>query len=726
MAGEKVSSESEATPDSKTPAGWHRFWSKEYEAAEKRLRVFRKQGNKVNRRFLDDRQFDEGGSREVGSRYNLFHKNITTLMNMLYGQTPRADVSREHQDPDDDVARVAAYLYQRILEADYQPSGEDISTVLKAALQDRLVPGLGTARVRYDVTTAKMKSIDPATMEEIEVEKVVKEDAPVDYVHWQDFTWGWARTWNEIPWIGYRSWLTKEEVKARFGDKVARNLEYKNQLPTGAENRDETFDTDQKNNVQKAEIWEFWQKSDRKVYWWSQGADLILDIKDDPLELKGFWPSPRPLTANVTTTLFVPKADFVINQDLYNEIDELQTRISTITRAIKVVGVYDQGAGGSVGRMLKEGVENDLIPVENWAMFAEGGGLKGVIDWFPVETVVGTLQVLAQVQENKIAQLNEATGMSEIMRGGAGGQYTAAASNQMAAKMGSIDVQAMQDEFARFASDLEAIKAEVVGKHFEPASIMAQSNAQFVPQADRELVIPAIELMKSPQIQWRVTIRPESIAMVDYAQLKSERTEFLTAMATYIQSAQAAAREVPGSLPLLLEMLKWGMAGFKGSDYLEGIMDQAVEAAKKAAQQPQKDEKAGEAQAKLQIEQMKLQGQQQKLQGEIQKIQVKSQADMQAQQAKVSGEIQKIQLELQADMTLEERQAKNRQLEIMQQTQANLREIAATLRADLTIERAQAEYDIESQAYEHQNNIVEIRENGQMAAMQRDRQVYTD
>ena len=697
---------SESKPEDKSPTGWHRFWVKELEAAHKRLRTFQTQGNAINARYLDER--DNGRDNNAPSKLNLFHKNVKTLQAMLFGQRPRADVSREHHDPDDDIARVASLILKRLLEADYEPSGEDVGTVLKAALQDRLIPGLGLGRVCYNIETTKKPALDPNTFAAVETEQLVSEEAKIEYVHWQDVAWGWGRTWNEIPWWAFRAWLTKDEATKRFGEKKAAALEYKNQLPTGSEHNGETHGADQKNNVQKAEIWEIWQKSDRKVYWFSTAADIILDVQDDPLKLRGFWPIAKPLAANLTTTLYVPKADFVIHQDLYNEIDILQSRISTITRAIKVVGVYDKSSGDSVGRMLKEGVENDLIPVDNWAMFAEKGGLKGQIDWFPVQDVVGTLQTLAQVQEQRIMQLNEVTGMSEIMRGSAGGQYTAASSNELAAKMGSIDVQALQDEFARFASDLEALKAEIVATHFDSTSIAQQANVQFIPQADLDKVAPAIALIKSPDMIWRVNIKPESIAMVDYAQLKSERTEFLTAMATYIQSAQAAVQAVPGSLPILLEMLKWGMAGFKGSDVLEGTMDQAIDMAKQAPPQGQDDGKAQEGQIKLQIEQLKLQGQQQKLQGEIQKIQIKAQADMQTLQTKLQAEIAKIEADSSADQSLEQLASRNRLMEIARSLEADIAQIQANMEADLTIEQAQAEFDIAAQQREHMNTMSEL------------------
>jgi len=708
--------EMEAPKKEKSPAQWHNHWQKEIDAAQKRTRKYMKQGNQVVKRFLDDREggqttsYFEGYRGDVPSRLNLFHKNVSTVLNMLYGQEPKIDVTREHYDPDDDVARVASLMYQRILQSDVEPSGEDLSCVLKAVLQDRLLPGMGCARIRYEMDVSTEMSLDPETMEESEIEIMSGERAPIDYIHWQDVLWGWGRTWKEIPWWAFRNWLTKDEATERFGEKVAKNLEYKNQTPEGNENRDEGTDPDQKDNVQKAEIWEIWHKKDRKVYWWSRGASLILDVRDDPLGLDGFWPMPRPLMANYTTTMFVPKADFIIAQDLYNEIDELQSRISTITRAIKVVGVYDKSAGNSVGRMLKEGVENDLIPVDNWAMFSEKGGLQGSIQWFPVQEVVGVLQTLQQVQQQKVEQLYEIVGMSDIMRGGNTDQYTAAKTQGMKAKMGSITIQALQDEFARFASELEGLKAEVISKHFSKETIVEQSNAGFLPEADKFLVAPALDLMQSADVKWRVNIKPESIAMIDYAQIKSERSEFLMSMAQYIQSASSAVQAVPGSLPVLLELMKWGMAGFKGSEYLEGTFDQAIEMAK---QTPPPGEQQGpsDGEVKLQIEQMKQQAQQQKQQGELMKIQAKSQADLQTLQVKLQGEIQKIQVDAQRDMTLEQQQAQNRLAEIARDLEASLAEIQASMQADLTVERAQAEYDMASQDVEHRNTMREIAAN---------------
>ena len=689
-----------------------KYWQKEIDAAKKRLRKFQKVGNSVVARYLDEASSEDTSS-TAPRRLNLFHKNVKTIIAMLNGQTPKVDVSREHYDPDDDAARVASLIFQRILQADIEPSGEDLPSVLEAVLQDRLLPGLGVARVMYEFETQKMQGIDPTTMMPIEVQQIVDEESEISYVHWQDFLWGWGRTWKEVPWVTFRSWMDKESCVARFGDDIADQLEYKNQLPmSGVENRDAMGDQDQKDNTQKAEIWEIWCKTEKKVYWYSEGSDKLLDEKENPLELNGFFPCPKPFAANLTTSLFIPKADFTFAQDLYNEVDILQARIATITRAIKVVGVYDKSAGDSVGRMLKEGMENDLIPVDNWAMFAEKGALQGVIDWFPVQEVVQTLQTLGVIQKEKIEQLYEVTGMSDIMRGGNTDQYAAAQTQMMKAKMGSIEIQSLQDEFARFASDLESLKAEVIAKHYTPQSIAKQSSAQFLPQADQQMIPAALQLIKSPDLKWRVNIKPETMSMIDYAQLKSERSEFLMSMAQFIQSGGALVKDMPDAMPLMLELMKWSMAGFKGAEYLEGTMDQAI---KMAANQPpggKEEQGPSPEQIKLQIEQMKLQGAQAKHQGEMQKLQMKSQLDMQTIQAKVQGEIAKITTDAKRDLTIEETQQQNKMMEIARELEATLAEIQAQTESSVQTEMTQAEMDIALEQERHRNNMAEIAAQG--------------
>lgn len=695
-----MAQEVDTKPKEKTPSGWAKHWQTQMTACEKRTRRFTRQGNRVSTRYLggaygesgSDSSLDDQGLSPVKlMKMNFFHTNIQTLQAQLYGSVPKVDVKREFNDPNDDVARVAALLYKRILQAEIECSDEAFPTAVRSALHDRLVPGLGICRVRYEMETNKEIVLNPSTGEEEEIETLGYEKAPIDYVHWQDFRWGWCRTWTELPWCAFRSYLDKEAAIERFGEEIANELVYQDQSPSGMDSKDEFTDRDQANNIQTAQIWEIWNKKDRKVYWWSEGYEKTLDIKEDPLQLENFWPMPRPLMANLTTSLMTPKADYTFAQDLYNEIDIIGTRIANITAACKVVGIYDSSTGDSVGRMLQEGTENTLIPVENWAVLGEKGGLKGVIDMFPVEDIASVLQLLNNQLRATIDALYEVTGMSDLVSGGKTDEYTSDGTNRLKAKFGSIKIQSFQDEFARFCSDLEAIKAEVISKHFDPMSIIQQSSAQYLSPVDLPLVHPAIQLMQSPEVKWRVSIKPESISLMDYAELQSERVGYMNAVATFLQSAAPIIEQAPDSKPLILEILKFGLSAFKGSDYMEGLFDKMIEAELAKQDEEQSDPEADKVAAQNEAD--------------MAKIQAKSQADIALTKVKAQAEQTKIQMDNQADIASIQAKAQADMQAMMQEMQNDMKILMTKLSADTQIERAQSAYSIEEKDVDLQNQI---------------------
>jgi hypothetical protein len=695
-----------------------KFWAEELTNANKRLEKWHKQGNRIVERFLDSRSAGTSiGIERMGARFrlNLFHANIKSLQDMMFANIPQVEASRQHQDSADDVARVAANIAERLINIDLADHGQEYDSILRSVLQDRLLPGLGVARVRYEaefetVTVGAVAAVDGTVIEAgQEVEQLKFEDAPVDYYHWQDVLWGWTRSWAKLPWVAFKSYLSKEEVEKRFGKDVKDQLEFKKQKVN--ESDDFGGDQDLDSPHMKAEIWEIWDKEKREVVWYSKGASKLLDRRPDPLKLSGFFPCPPFLLANPTTTLYTPTPDYHLAQDLYNEVDRLQTRISIITEAVKVVGVYDAKSEG-VERMFKEGIENDLIPVDNWAMFAEGGGLQGSIDWFPVREVVETLNTLIQVRDQTIQLLYQVTGMSDIMRGSVN-PYEGVGQSQIKSQYGSIPVQSLQDQFARFAGDLMQLKLEVICRHFDPQTIATLSNMQFSP--DVELIQPAIMLLKQPEMAHvRLKVRPEVVAMEDFARLKVERTEFLNALATYMQSAAPMLEAEPDAMPYLLKMLQWTLSGFKGSSEIEGVMDKAIEGAIQKAQQaaanPQPTEEDKQAQAE-----------QAKLQGELQKIQAKAQADAQTRNQDLQADLQTAQAAHVAKMQEIAATHQSRMTEIIAKAEAdsrrtqedldaNIQQTIATATAESEKDTIEHEMDVEKKVLEHELSLDEMTE----------------
>lgn len=625
-------------------------WGMALEHSHKFVEKWHKQINKSVERYLDDRK--EAIDTPIPThRLNLYHANITTLTSQLYARLPKVEADRRFLDPNDDVGRVAGEMVTRILQNDMNDPDDSLNELLRATLQDRLLAGFGGARVKYCMEEGPGLDGQPAKMDEW---------CDIIHTHPVDFRWSPCRTAAEVTWKAWRSYMTKDEVRARFGEETATNIGYNSNGPRL--NQDKARDSEV--NEKQAEIWEIWDKTSKCVYWYSKGYQKFLDKQEDPLELNGFFPDAKPMVANVTTKKYLPKPDFEIARDIYTEIDVLETRIATLTAACKVVGVYD-AASKDVRRMLEEGVENQLIPVDKWALFAEKGGVRGVVDWLPLDQVVNAINVLVQQQQIRIQQLYEVTGMSDIQRGSTNPNETLGA-QQLKAQFGSTRIQAIQDEFATFASDLLTKKVQLIQKFYDPQRIVELSNILATP--DAQFAEQAIALIKDPRaFNCRIAVRPETMAQIDYNQIKAERSEYLQATAQFLGQAQGMIEMMPDAAPYLMQLMKFGLSGLRAGNEVEGIIDQFVadmekKLAEKAAQPPPPDPEQVKAQAQMQLEQAKMQhdGQmkQMEMQHSAQEKQLDVQATAQTEQAKAQTSVQVAEIEAQISAEVEKEKIK--------------------------------------------------------------------
>jgi hypothetical protein len=617
----------DAAPESTAARASH--WQQELAAAHKVVEKWHEQGGEVVKRYLDERETKIQGD----TRWNLFTTNIETQQATLYGQTPRVSVTRRHADANDDVARVASEMMERLLNSDIEKDGDTYAEALQYALEDRLLPGLGQVRVRYAVdmepTEETPAKVDPVTGAELAPaipagERKANERVETDYVHWRDFRWGPARTWGEVPWVAFKAQMSRDALVKRFGEEIGRTVPLNTKRAGSSEG-----EVQKASPRDRADVWEIWDKERREVVWYVEGFGQLLDTKADPLELDGFWPCPRPMLSLATTTALVPKPAFCIAQDLYDEVDTLSTRIKLLMEAIAVRGVYDK-SNTAVRDLLTTNAQNALVPVDSWAAFAEKGGIKGAVDWLPLEQIVGTITFLSTQRLSAKDALYEVTGMADIMRGAAGAAGASATEQSIKAKFGSVRLQRMQDEFARFASDAQRLKAEIIARHFEPATIIECSNIQQTP--DAPLAEQAVALIQGGRSAYRVEVKPEAISLQDFAQLKAEGMEVLTALGSFFQAVAPVAQAMPGSLPYMLQMLQWSFSRLRGASAIEGVLDQAIAAAQAAASQPQQQAPSPE-QMKLQTQQLKGQQDLAKEDKKLQNALVLKQADVAAHAA---------------------------------------------------------------------------------------------
>ena len=598
---------------------------------------------KIVKRYRDDSR-GQGGNE--AARFNILWSNVQTLKPAVYAKLPKADISRRFGD-NDPVGRVAGMLLERAIdfEIEHYP---DFRSTMSYSVEDRFLGGRGTAWIRYEPHVAPIGIEDDgvsitSNIEQGEgappnLEQIEYECAPVDYIHWRDFGHSQARTWEEVTCVWRWVYMNREALAERFGDEMARKIPLdQGPEPLNAYN-------EAKRTYNRAKICELWDKETQKVYWFCKGMPQMIDVRDDPLGVEGFFPCPKPLYATTTSDTLVPVPDFLLYQDQAMELDILSDRIDGLVKALRVRGVYDSSQP-ALQRLMTEGDNNALIPVDKWMAFSEKGGLKGSIDLLPLDTLANALIQCYRAREDIKSQIYEITGISDIIRGTSFASETATA-QQIKGQYAGLRLRSMQEDVALFASELIRLKAQVMCMHYQPQTILAYAAAQQMTPADQQLIPQALELLKDkPLRNFRVDIAADSLVMLDENQNKQDRMQFLQAFGGFLAQALPVGQASPQMVPMMMELLRFGMQAFKAARPIEGQIDATLQQLQQAAMQQQNPEQQGkqaEMQQKGQLEQSKMQMEsaltQAKMQHEMQMEQMRNQAKMAMEQQKMDFE----------------------------------------------------------------------------------------
>ncbi len=632
---------------------------------------------KILKRYRDDNRSQSGNDT---AKFNILWANVQTLIPAVYARLPRADVSRRFSD-NDPIGRVASLLLERTLDYEIEHYS-DYRSCMRHAVEDRFLGGRGVGWVRYDphvktqdipedglelTNSAEAEGeLDQTVPNENPPEEIAYECSPTDYVHWKDFGHSKARVWEEVEQVWRWVYLTADALDERFGKGTSKKVP----MDSGPEPLNKYAQKGEGND--RAKICELWDRISGKVYWFSKNYDKILDERDDPLELEGFFPCGRPLYATTTSDNLVPIPDFVLYQDQANELDILSDRIDGLVKALRVRGIYDSSQP-ALQRLLTEGDNNTLIPTDKWAAFSEKGGLKGTIDLLPLDTIATALLQCYQARQDIKGQIYEITGISDIIRGETAASETATA-QQIKGQYAGLRLKSMQESVALFASDLLKLKAQIICEKYQPETILKYAGADQLADADKALIQPALALLKQNPLQsFRIEVAADSLVQIDEQQNKQDRLDFLNAFTNFLREAVPAGQQVPEMVPVIMESIKYGVAGFKAARTIEGTIDQALEQLKAKAAQMAQNPQPNPEMVKAQAEQ--------------QMAQARGQVDLQIAGAKAQAEAQSAQAiaQVQAQADAQKFQAEQLSKAQMQQAEHNFEMWKAKLQADTQI-----------------------------------------
>jgi hypothetical protein len=681
-------------------------WIAELDLSDKVEEKWRERAKDVADRYRDEKS-QNNQDYQTANRYNVLYSNVQTICPALYNQSPKPDVRRRYRDADP-VGKEISEVLERALS--YTMDDCDFDRYMRMAIKDQQICGRGVTRVRYDPIFGEESDENGDAYDEKK-----GEDVKFEHVNWADFRHGPGRTWEEVEWIAFRHLMTRDALRDKFGEDIGNEvtLDY---TPIGMEDKDGDIVAD---TFKRATVWEVWCEYQKEVIFISKSLkERPLKTEPDPLQLRGFFPTPRPLYATENTDSLVPVEPFRFYRDQANELDNITRRISGVIAACKVRGIYDS----TITEMsnLMDASENLMIPAQDVLPLMQSGGLDKAVWMWPIEKIAGVLNELYNQREQIKKTIYEITGIADIMRGSTASSETLGA-QQLKVQFGTMRLDDMGRDVQRYARDLVRIAAEIISEQFSPDSIammtdvklpspeqkmQAQQQAQMMIQQQQPIPPQLREILEKPtweecmqvlrddkQRSYRVDIETDSTISGDQAMDQKSVTELLQGVSAFISNAGPAVEA--GYLPLeaaksmLMSAVRRFRMGREVEDALEMIGEDGSDSPggddqQAAAQQAQQQEQA----AAVQAEQMKLQIEQQNSALKAQEMQQKAQIEQGKMQMETSGK--------EADLAMagKELALKEREMSLKEfEAQKPEPDPSMKIQADMQIAREKMEFD---------------------------------
>ena len=597
----------ESTSELRSGAELRSFYIDSINAASDEERNWRKKADETWKVYTGER----------GGAFNILHSNTETIVPAIFNSLPVPDIRTRFGDRDE-PARRGAQMLERALS--YEMDEYDAQEVAEKAVRDFAITGRGVLRVKYDPLLDTRPQLDELGQPVIgpdgapqEQEVLVWEAVKCEFTPFDRFRRGPGVHWEQVPWIAFQKFLTRDELVALAGPEIGMDVPLNCSTNGTVEERDGTA-TREKDVFRCAAVWEIWDKTRRKVVYVSEAYDKgLLAVIPDPLKLAGFFPVPRPLQVLNQPGTLVPIVPYTIYERQAKELDRISDRILKLTEMAKFRGV--RAAELAELDSLENLEEGQFMPSgEAMAILNNNGGLDRAIWTMPLNDLVLVIRELVQQREIIKQTIFEQMGIADIMRGASHASETLGA-QKLKAQWGSLKIQIWQNEVQRFWRDLFRLKAEIIAEHFQPDTLMAISgespppppsiNPQEPPDQQRQkqlryqqqrqsfeqMMARVFQLLKSDiQRRYRIDIETDSTIQADRTRDQGEWNEFLTASAQFAQifGPMVQQQMVPAELPIALYQAY--SSRFKVGKQVEDLLSRFSEMAGPLAQQQQQSE----------------------------------------------------------------------------------------------------------------------------------------
>jgi hypothetical protein len=572
-------------------AGLVKMWIAAIDAADKEEKDWRKEADEIVQIYRSEHE------QEKNQAFNILYSNTETALPAVYNSTPVPDIRRRYNDPGPAAKAVADMLERAI---SFSVDQYDFDAVVRASVFDGLTAGRGVARVRYSASTTDDQVVDQLVTSE--------------YVPWKNFRRGPGLVWDDVEWVAFKHYLSREQLVELAGEEIGNAVELDHDTRTGGEPKQQEKDgaLDPSEVFLRACVWEIWDRMTKQVLFIAPCYEQApIRAEDDPLQLTGFLPVPRPIQPLDTPCDLIPVPPYRAYKHLAEELNEVTTRIKRLVRQIRVRGMY-ASSSADVEQIIRAD-DGELVPVVGLEAFIDGGGLEKAIAWWPIDPQVNAIQQLVAHREQIKTTIYEVSGLADIMRGNSNAQETLGA-QQIKAQWGSLRIQRVQADVQRFCRDLFRMKAELIAQNFDLGMLQEMTGIKLAsqqekmaaqqqamqaeqmqqpppPELEEIMELPTTEeveqIMRSDLVRaYRIDVESDSTVRADLTRNQQQMVEFVQGTAGYIQAIAPAIQG--GLIPPELALTIYGAfaRNFKLGRQVDVALEKAAEDAQEAAKQP--------------------------------------------------------------------------------------------------------------------------------------------
>lgn len=443
-----------------------------------------------------------------------------------------------------------------------------------------------------------------------------------------------VRKWNAITRLAFEYPYTKREFIKKFGKEAYAKLD---------------FDVERKKDQDECiKVYEYHDKFLKEVRWFAENseeffqpveiASLSEEVDNSDLYgLSNFFPVAQPMIMNASTKEFWPTPEFFQVQDLIDDIHQIASRMTLLTKAIRVRFLFDSSVA-ELKQLIGETGEGGGLGVPNLeqALMNAGGKLTNLVAYFPVQEMIQGLENMYRAFEQRLNSFYQVTGISDLIRGQSDtGVEKTYGERQMEGKFALNRIEPYQRKVQEWIKDNYQLLMEMGLKLFSDQTIDDYITPQTLDPEDKQRYLPALELLKSnKRRRFRVDFETDSTISINEQWKKKQAIELANTLTKAMESVANVAQTQPELAGTELQVLKHMIGEFSdGKLFIDEIQDSIQQIIDKVNQP--KPEEPNPEMMKLELENRKLDLEAQKFTATQQLEQIKMQAENQLEIARI-------------------------------------------------------------------------------------------